>query len=351
MLNICDFGAAGDGATDNTASIQAALDQAAETQSTVFVPEGVFLTSMVRMSAQTGLMGNPAWTFRKPGGSVLKLNDPQAECLLELSKAHGATVNGISFDGDKLGENIPGIMVNNGGYGKYGEETTIRIERCRVDSFSGHGVMLQRIWCFSLRHNMISHNGGDGIWLQGWDGFILDNWLTGNLQAGLGAYEKTSAITVTSNRVEWNHGAGLDIRGGNHYNITGNYFDRQGGPGLDIRSTDNEAYQITAIGNSFNRNGKPARCNGGTESAQIRCMDARGIIISGNICESGQDDDNAVDTDAVSPDYGIVFGGLRESIIKDNTLSQGALKELLHDLGGHGEQLIVKDNVGSLTKI
>jgi hypothetical protein len=295
------------------------------------------------------LKGDPAWTFRASGGSVLKLNDPAAQCLLDMSGAHGATVNGLSFEGGNLGKHIHGIMLSNGEYGKPGEETTIRIERCRVDAFSGCGLMLRRIWCFSLRHNMISHNGQDGIWLQGWDGFILDNWLTGNGVAGLGAYEKTSAVTFTANRVEWNHGAGLDIRGGNHYNITGNYFDRQGGPGLDISSTEENApHQITANGNTFYRNGKPSRCTGGTASAQIRCVDAHGIVITSNVCEVAADDAGTGETDPVSPDYGIVYRGLRESIIKDNCLSRGALKELLHDLGDHGDQLIVKDNIGSL---
>ena len=37
-------------------------------------------------------------------------------------------------------------------------------------------------------------------------------------------------------------------------------------------------------------------------------------------------------------------------IIKDNTLHNGALKELLRDLGGHGDGVIVKDNVGQLVK-
>ena len=47
-----------------------------------------------------------------------------------------------------------------------------------------------------------------------------------------------------------------------------------------------------------------------------------------------------------SPTYGIVYGGLRDSIIKDNVLFEGATKELLVDLGGHGEGVIVKDNPG-----
>lgn len=43
MISILDFGAVGDGKTDNTQAIQQALDAAAEVRGTVFVPDGEFL--------------------------------------------------------------------------------------------------------------------------------------------------------------------------------------------------------------------------------------------------------------------------------------------------------------------
>ena len=350
MIDAHDFGVVGDGQTDNTAALQKALDTAAKTRSSVFLPEGTYKTSTLRMPPHTGLLGNPNWSFRKTGGSILELNDPAAECLIDLTKAQGATLNGLCIDGQLLGDNVHGIMVNNKEYGDAADENTFRIERCRINDFSGNGAYFRRVWCFSMRHNMISHNGGDGLWLQGWDGFILDNWFTGNGRCGVGAYEKTSAITFTGNRVEWNHSAGLEIRGGNHYNITGNYFDRQGGPGLDIKDRDGSpSYQISAIGNTFFRNGKPSRCiDEPYNSAQVRCQNSTGIILTSNLCEVFRDDSNADSGDGSSPDYGIVYGMLKESIIKDNVLSEGAKKELLVDLGGHKGQVIVKDNVGSL---
>jgi hypothetical protein len=295
-------------------------------------------------------LGNPTWSFRKPGGSVLKLNDPAAACLIDLTKGQGATLNGLCLEGGLLGKDIHGLMVDNEEYGGFEEENTFRVERCRINDFSGNGAHLRRVWCFSMRHNMISHNGGDGIWLQGWDGFFLDNWLTGNGRCGLGAYEKTAAITFTGNRVEWNHGAGIKICGGNHYNITGNYFDRQGGPGLDIMDRDGyPSSQISAVSNTFFRNGKPSRCgNAPYDSSQIRCRHARGVVLTSNICEVWMDDPNSDSEDASSPDYGIVVGELQESIIKNNTLFQGAKKEILVDQGGHGSQVVIKDNVGSL---
>jgi hypothetical protein len=350
MINAQQFGAVGDGKTDNTQAIQRALDKAAEIKGSVFLPSGTYLCSTLVLPPNTGLTGKPNWGFRNSGGAVLQLNDPEASCLIDMTKAQGSTLNGLSLNGQKLGENIHGIMVDLDEYGGFGDEHAFRIERCRVDGFSGHGAYLNRVWCFTLRHNMFSHNAGDGVWIQGWDGFILDNWLTGNGGAGLAAREKSSSVTFTANRVEWNAGAGFEIHGGSHCNITGNYFDRQGGPGLDIKDRNGKpSSQISAVGNTFYRNGKPSCCgNQPYDSSQIRCRNSYGVEIYANICEVFKKDVNSDSSDGFSRDFGIVYGGLHTSIIKDNVMSQGARKELMVDLGGHESQVIVKDNIGSL---
>lgn len=349
MLNILDFGAVADGKTDCTEAFQKALDTGGKTRSTVFVPDGTYAVSALRIPPHSGLVGNPAWGFRDTGGSVLQLNDPDAECMIDMTKAQGAVLNGLSLDGAEMGERVHGIMVNNADYGGHGEENAFRIERCRIDSFTGHGAFLNRVWCYSIRHCMISHNGDDGICLQGWDGFILDCWLTGNRGAGLAARKKSASVTFTANRVEWNYGAGVEVHGGDHFIINGNFFDRQGGPGIDIKGRDGElSSQITAANNIFYRSGKPERCGSAPyDSSQIRCFDTEGLVLTGNICEVGRDDPNAGPSENLSPETGIVFGRLDNAIIKNNVLHQGFLKEMLVDLGEHGDQVIVQDNIGT----
>lgn len=54
-------------------------------------------------------------------------------------------------------------MLDQDQFDGHGGETTMRIERCRITNFTGHGVYLNRVWCFSIRHCMIAGNGGDGI--------------------------------------------------------------------------------------------------------------------------------------------------------------------------------------------
>ena len=51
---------------------------------------------------------------------------------------------------------------------------------------------------------------------------------------------------------------------------------------------------------------------------------------------------------AWSPEHAMVFRDCAQTVIASNTMYQGALKSLVHDLGGHGEDFVQRDNVGSV---
>lgn len=344
-LNVRAFGAAGDGQSDDTAAMQKAIDAAAETRGTVLFPAGVYLCSTLKLHSHVGLLGHPTWSYRDFGGAVLQLTDQEARCLLDLTGAFGVTVNGLNLDGARLGEGVHGILIDKPDYGK--EEDVPRIERCRIAHFTGDGIRLSRIWCFIVRHCMAAHNAGCGLWVRGWDGFILDNWFSGNKGAGYGAYEENASVTMTGNRVEWNAAGGIVIRDGANYNICNNYIDRSGGPGIVVEARDGWGGQSFAItGNLIYRSGKPDwRELGEHESAHVRFDRVRGLTFTGNTMKAGRDDGNKGEW---SPRRGIVYGRLQNSVIQGNAMHDGALEQLLLDLGGHGEGVIVRDNPGSL---
>jgi len=341
-LNVRDFGAKGDGKADDTQAIQRAIDAAAEVHATVHIPEGVFVCSTLALRQQMGIAGEPAWRYFKPGGSILRLGDEKARCLLDMTEANGATVTGLCLDGQDLGEGIHGILVDKP---DYNTEDSWRIERCQVGWFSGDGVRLNRIWCFSMRHSMLCYNKGDGMRLRGWDAFLLDNWFSGNGCAGYGAYEENASVMMTGNRIEWNRAGGIISHSGNTYNITGNFVDRAGGPGIAFLGKDGPCSVTTIVGNIINRSGTPWRELEKHDSSQARLENCRGVVFSGNTLHVGRDDGNKGEW---SPRCGIVYGRLESSVIKDNVMHHGALEELLVDLGEHGEGAIVKDNPGSL---
>ena len=70
MINAMDFGARGDGTTDDTEAIQKAMDNAALSNGAVFIPQGKYLCSELKVPEGIGLHGLPAWSYRKGMGTV-----------------------------------------------------------------------------------------------------------------------------------------------------------------------------------------------------------------------------------------------------------------------------------------
>jgi len=343
FFNVRQFGAKGDGKTDDTKAIQKTIDAAAETGGAVFLPPSEYACSELHLRARIGLIGVPAWDYHVGGGSVLKLADDKAASLLNITGASGATIDGLSLMGGKLGTEIHGILLNKPDPGK--QEDAFRIERCQVNGFTGDGIRLMHVWCFSIRQSMIAYCHGDGVRCVGWDGFLMDNWFSGNGGAGFGGRD-CAAITLTGNRIEWNADAGILVTAGSHFNVTGNYLDRSGKAGIHLSSV-RPCRQMAITGNLINRSGKVADLDT-PDSSQIRIEGAQGITVIGNTMNVGRDDGGR---GKYSPSYGIVYKGLENCVIKDNVLHEGCLHELFADQGGHGAGVIVKDNPGSIFRL
>jgi hypothetical protein len=342
IIDARKFGAVGDGKKDDTAALQKAIDAAGAKSGAVVVPPGVYLTRELHVREGVTLTGVAGWNYSFGAGSVLRLVGMDSACLLDLTDARGATVQGLALDGGALGQGIDGIATKRTGYGKH--EDGFRIDTCQVARFSGSGMNLNKVWCFSVRHCEMMANRGDGMTLHGWDGFLLDNWFSGNGRAGFAAREENASVTFTANRVEWNHDENFVIAGGDGYQITGNFFDRAGTVGIALRKNSRSCVQVAITGNFIKRSGKMAE--GEThESAQVVMEGGAGITFTGNVLQAGRDDGNA---GVWSPANGIVYGGLKDCVIANNTLFEGSLRALMVDNGGHGDGVVVKDNPGSL---
>jgi Right handed beta helix region/Pectate lyase superfamily protein len=342
LLDVRKFGAKGDGKSDDTQAIQKAIDAAGERGGAVFVPPAHYACAELRLRPNVALAGVPAWDYHRGGGSVLRLIDSKAASLLNITGAHGATVEGLSLEGGRLGAQIHGILLGKPDYGK--QEDAFRIERCQVARFSGDGVRLSHVWCFSIRHSMIAYSRGDGVRCIGWDGFLVDNWLSGNEGAGFGG-RTSSSITLTANRIEWNRDAGILAASGSHYNITGNYIDRSGTAGIHLAESG-KCSQMTITGNLIYRSGKYAAPET-PDSCHIRMEAARGVTVTGNTLNAGRDDGGKGN---FSPSYGIVLKGLENCVVTNNVLQDASLRELIADKGEHRAGVIVKDNPGCLLR-
>lgn len=349
VFDITTFGAVDDGVTDNTAAIQKALDAAAPVKGCVIVPPGDYVCGCVHIPRGVTLAGYHAWSYRHNGGSTLILRDAEDTCLLDLTGAVGCTIRGICLDGRRLGTGIHGMSVSHSAYNGAGEEDTPTIEDCRISHFSGNGIHLKHIWCFSIRHSQCISNLGHGIYIDGWDGFILDNWLSGNGGAGLCADVIAAAITATGNRVEWNRQGGFICASLKNSNITGNYFDRSGGPALSILTPPNaDSNTLTITGNVFNRSGAgnfsdvlPENPLDRTHIRLERCVNT--VVVGNTFCNGKNDDASGLR----SPDYGMVLGHLRACVIKDNVMQCGMVKQGILDLGDHEGDVEISGNIGA----
>lgn len=343
-VDVKAFGAKGDGHTDDTVPIQRAIDAAAEVSGGVWFPPGVYQTSRLQMRSHVALVGTPTWSYIRAGGTTLRLGDAQAPCLLDLTGTIGARVIGLSLDGAKLGTNTAGIFLNGE---NHEEEETLVIDNTRVAHFTGDAITLRNVWAYTVRNCMMIFCGGNGLTTTRWDGYLHANIINSCRGYGIAMLAPNGAVTIVGHRIEWNALGGIYIERGGSYHINDNYFDYNGGPALHIKGSAERRAGVFAItGNLFNRNGSKAD-PAGHQSAHCLFEHVEGMVMTGNTLRSGLADGGG---GARSPAYGIVYQGLHSSIIRDNVLHAGAVKELLADLGGHDELSIVKDNIGTLAQ-
>ncbi|MBQ2676339.1 MAG: right-handed parallel beta-helix repeat-containing protein [Clostridia bacterium] len=346
MLNVRDFGAKGDGVTDDTAAIQAAIDKAAENKNTVCFPAGVYMCAELTLHAGVGLQGvGNNWGYSFMGGSELRLNRDDAKYLINITEAMNCMIAGLCIDGNKrMGENIHGLYKK--GNNKAHKEDSYKIERCRIGGFSGDGVHIEGGWCYTIRQCNICNNIGNGILAEACDGFIIDNWLSGNGQAGFGSYYWCCSTIFTANRIEWNKKAGIFILCGCDFNFNGNCFDRSGGPGLSLNTgNSHDAMHMTITGNIFHRSGAKYEIADTDEDCHLYMKNMKGITCVGNSFYSTCDDGGK--SGRISPQYGIIIEDMQNTVIKDNVWHHGVTKEFLVDKGGN-ERCVIKDNLGQV---
>lgn len=98
--NVKDFGATGDGVTDDTTAIQSALDSCKSTGGTVFFPEGVYIvTAYLTFYSHQALIFKPG-AILKQGAAITALLLPEcASTVTEYNGTHDCLIYGATFDG------------------------------------------------------------------------------------------------------------------------------------------------------------------------------------------------------------------------------------------------------------
>lgn len=342
VFNVCEHGAVGDNQTDNTEVLQRAINEAAKVQGTVVIPPGRYLTGPLRGAKHIRITGSANFSFHYAGGSILQLKKgTNAKCLLDLTRCYGINVDNLCLRG--LGKEEKEIVHGIGVFKKtYGNtEDTPQIDHCRIEYFSGDAIRFERIWCFVVRHCHLFACGGSGIAVQGWDGFILDNWLSGNHGMGFTSLHENCSVTLTGNRIEWNRKGGIFIAGGEKYNITGNYIDRSGNAGLALTGSRD----IAITGNVIYRSGK-REWTGEGKGTHVSIVNSKGIAFTGNSLAIGRDDGGR---GRLTPGVAMILKDLTNCVIANNALNLAATDELIKQ-DGTFNNCVIENNMGSVLK-
>lgn len=244
--SIIDYGAVGDGVTDDRAAIQAALD--ANAGGVVEVPAGVFA---VGQGAGFWCVRVPAGTTLTGVGTLLQLPVSASVRLLQVEAA-GVTIEGIALDGNKAAQ-------------------TVDEHRSGVFATGAIGLVLRGVTARNFT--------GDGFYVyQHSDGVVVDGCVAeANARNGLTLGGLTTGTTITGSRFAGNGAEQLDSEPGvgwtvNDVEITGCTLDVLG-------SND---YALTVSGSSSTARSARWSVHGNTINGGINVVWADDVDIRDN---------------------------------------------------------------------
>ena len=359
VANVRDFGAAGNGTTDDRAAIQAALDSPARY---VFFPPGTYRCNDTIVAGTGGTTGKVLFasgvgrssahhTKIVWGGSNQKNTADKA--LLEMNYGFGGGIHGLGFVASDVRH---AILIRNGSDGwvedsgisdlifwgvpfsciKAKRASNLTVRGLIFDNVSEYGIEAEDAWSWQVLDNCFFNRMNAGIRFYGTDGdygrnhVIGDNtfWLCGSAwpmgglvepldgAAGIIIEGASRGINVTGNIFSQN-ASGVIVKDGGDSNITGNLFDFHQMDAIRIVGARN----VMVSGNVFRGSeGTGDRLDGYGHQSVLTSGTCRGITVVNN---SDYDDWSG----------GVTLGNGTTYSVVDNYLHQGG-KTVTNNGGG-----------------
>jgi parallel beta-helix repeat protein len=186
VYNVKAYGAVGDGITDDTTAIKAAI-AAAPAGGVVYFPAGTYLCGQINVTTnRLTLLGSGS-------ASTLKLRNGANTPLVVIGPVIYGALASLALDGNGANNTMPGANPNCGVL--VGTSTWVTVENCAISNTTNDGVFLQKSQYCTVANNYFS-NCFQGIHvIQGSnDNLILGNSLN---QCAYGIYLDYDGSTAT----------------------------------------------------------------------------------------------------------------------------------------------------------
>lgn len=244
VFNVKDYGAFGDGATNDYAAILAAQTAAlAAGGGTVFFPKGIYRTGTA-IAARFGITYRGEHEF----DSIIK---PNANIHCFTSEEYGVGLGAINFEHlgmDGTSTTTKTAIKNAGTLTRGDQSYGLNVTNCHIVNFNT--AIALRSWRNVRIQNNWFQNVTQGVDITGWllDVFIDTNWIVYASGAGAGTKE---AITINSFNFTTSGGVSRPETVHIHNNILyGFEYAVRAVSGLNVRISDNDI-QATVAGIDF----------------------------------------------------------------------------------------------------
>lgn len=252
VYSVKDFGTAGNGTSDDTTYIQAALDAVPAVGGTVFFPPS---SSFYRFTAALNIKPN---TIILGYGAKIKNTGTGVFAGLRAVGTAGTYKNNISIYGIEVDLNGTSLADVNaiGIVGTYVND--FRVEGCIVRNAWGQGIALggggTRCW---IKNNAIHESWGDNIHVGDPTSghFITDWWIDNNASYGAddggiaGGIAGASRGWITDNIVDGAGGPGIDLSGANNVTVRGNRVYNYLQHGIRLNAYGGDNFDVEVSGN------------------------------------------------------------------------------------------------------
>ena len=215
IVSVTDFGATGDGTTNDTTAIQNALNSLT-LGGTLYFPPGTYLTNTLTIPNTSEkaikLIGAGSWAvLGTTGYGATILKSAAAEPLLTIpSSVDGTAIENLYFFGNSIGT----IGIN-------GQAGKITVESCQTIGFTTAGISMTGGLCAILNCNSTG-NGGDGLRMAS-DGRVFGSYLSANQGYGIiNTGTNLGGTLIANNEIAFNTKGGLYVDGSTV--ATGNLF-------------------------------------------------------------------------------------------------------------------------------